>query len=224
MKTPRKTSPKFDISGKKFGRLTAIMYMRKSRWKCRCECGRENSATYTNLTQGIVQSCGCFRIEQVRARLTKHGHSRIGHRSKEYSAWNKMKDRCHRVTDKNYSRYGAKGIRVCDEWLHDFPKFLAHIGPCPDTKMSIDRIENSKGYEPGNVRWATRKVQSANRTNCRYLEHDGKKMTIAEWADSIGMKREKLYQRINYGLSVGEALKNTDRRSIPRKEQLCHIG
>lgn len=156
--------------------------------------------------------------------ITKHGHSRIGLRTKEYGAWVKMKDRCHRATDKNYHRYGAKGIRVCDEWRNDFVKFFEHIGPCPYPDMSIDRINNSKGYEPGNVRWATRKQQSANRSNCRYIEHNGQRMTIAEWADHLGIPRRTLYNRMDFGCTIEQAIEKIDRRKIPNSQKLCHIG
>lgn len=222
METRRKSSPKIDLSGKRFGQLTVLKYLPKSKWLCRCDCGKKNRVTSNKLRIGYVKSCGCKKNQHISISLVQHGHSRVGHRTKEYGAWNKMKDRCHRPNDRNYIRYGAKGITVCKAWRKDFSSFLEHIGPCPDSRMSIDRINNNKGYEPGNVRWATRKTQSANRSNCRYLTHDGKTMTIAEWADYLRLPRKTLYNRINAGLPVHLALVNINRSRLPNSEKWRH--
>ncbi len=81
----------------------------------------------------------------------------------EYSAWSMAKQRCGNPRHPRFADWGGRGIRVCDEWLHDFPAFLAHIGPRPGPEFSLDRIDNDGDYEPGNVRWATRVEQRRNR-------------------------------------------------------------
>lgn len=81
----------------------------------------------------------------------------------EYRAWISMKDRCLNPTSSNYPNWGGRGIRVHVEWVEDFPAFLQHVGPRPSPLHSLDRRDNDRGYEPGNVRWATKAEQSANR-------------------------------------------------------------
>lgn len=93
----------------------------------------------------------------------KHGQSRDGVRSKEYTAWQSMRQRCYNENTKSYRDYGAKGVRVAAVWLKDFQAFFDHIGKAPSSRHTVDRIDNTRGYEPGNVRWATRKEQSVNR-------------------------------------------------------------
>lgn len=88
-----------------------------------------------------------------------HGHSY----SPEYYSWQMAKDRCHNPKNKYFKGYGQRGIVMAEEWRNDFPAFLKHIGPRPSSEMSLDRIDNDKGYIPGNVRWADRVTQQANR-------------------------------------------------------------
>ncbi len=162
-----------DLTGRPFGRLVALGAIEIRRysgathviWRCRCSCGRETDVAAGRLRTGGTKSCGCWRRE-VSARVnTKHGHrrSRTGVTSKEYRSWCHMIGRCHNELDKSYHRYGGRGIEVCAEWRSSFQSFLAYIGPSPGPKYSVDRIDNDRGYEPGNVRWATAYVQVHNR-------------------------------------------------------------
>lgn len=83
--------------------------------------------------------------------------------SKEYGIWCSMIDRCHRELNHAYARYGGRGIFVCDEWRNSFESFISHVGMRPSKNHSIDRIDNDKGYFPGNCRWATVEQQSTNK-------------------------------------------------------------
>lgn len=94
-------------------------------------------------------------------KVTNFKHGMIG--TPEYKTWARMKNRCFNVGGPDYPNYGGRGITVCEEWRSDFMAFFNHVGPRPTPKHSIDRIDNDKGYEPGNVRWATVAEQNLNR-------------------------------------------------------------
>jgi hypothetical protein len=118
-----------------------------------------------------------------------------------------MVSRCTRKTDKDYPRYGAAGVNVCTEWLSDFQAFLSHVGPKPTDSHSIDRVDNARGYEPGNVRWATSLEQSANRKSTAMVEYQGVVQPLALLARSHGLPPKKVQQRIfRLGWPVEKAL------------------
>jgi hypothetical protein len=160
-----------DVTGQVFGRLTAIERVKirgrkEIYWRCQCSCGKLTEVMAQNLREGKIQSCGCLKAERVSARLSTHRHSRVGARQKpssEYKTWCGMRDRCNRASHIAYRNYGGRGIRVCPEWEASFAAFLAHIGPKPTPAHTVDRINVDGNYEPGNVRWATRKEQAANK-------------------------------------------------------------
>jgi hypothetical protein len=139
------------------------------RWYCRCDCGGFAVRTIESLTSslriGNTASCGCVVKEAVSAIRTTHGATRgraLGQGNHPlYATWVHMRARCTRPGHPDWKNYGARGIRVCDRWL-SFANFLADMGERPPG-MTIDRKNNNGNYEPGNVRWATRQQQSANR-------------------------------------------------------------
>ena len=115
---------------------------------------------------GSTRSTGwCITITMSRKTGTpvRHGEATYGSPTVEYRTWKGMKDRCYNSASRSYHNYGGRGIRVCDEWLNDPKAFIDHIGRKPGPEYSVDRIDNDKGYQPGNVRWATREVQLSNR-------------------------------------------------------------
>jgi hypothetical protein len=89
----------------------------------------------------------------------------------EYDAWINMIHRCHNPSHFKYSSYGLRGIRVCSQWRYSFSSFLSDIGPRPDSAHSLDRIDNNKGYQPDNVRWATLSQQNSNRRHWKWHQH-----------------------------------------------------
>ena len=142
-----------DITGQRFGKLVAVEKAGKRKylamWRCKCDCGTETVAYLSNLRGGKTKSCGCgVRI---------HGHST--EESPTYSSWHSMKQRCLRPRPKDVKYYSH--VTVCDRWLV-FANFLADMGERPEG-TSLDRIDNAKGYEPGNCRWATPTEQVRNR-------------------------------------------------------------
>lgn len=120
------------------------------------------------------------------------------HRFKaEYNLWEGLKDRCLNPNCKKYSSYGGRGIKVDPEWRISFEAFIKHIGPRPSKAYLVDRINNDGNYEPGNVKWSTRKEQQRNmRSNVR-LTYRGETKTVTEWAEELGIPREVIYPRLN---------------------------
>jgi pentatricopeptide repeat protein len=162
-----------DLNGRKLGRWMVlaihpkrVRYGRARRavsalWRCRCSCGVERLVHGTNLRQGLSLSCGCLSREKVKERSTKHGHARRGNVTRAYSCWVRMKQRCFNPNQKDYPNYGARGISVCERWL-EFANFYEDMGD-PPPGLTLDRIDNDRGYGPGNVRWATAREQVLNR-------------------------------------------------------------
>ena len=197
-----------DIAGQKFGLLTAVekngTKSGYTAWRCSCECGNEVTVAGKALRNGNTKSCGCMAksalIERNKA-SAKHGMSN----SAAFTVWTNMKERCLNPNHKSFNRYGGRGIKICDRWLESFENFLTDMGhPLPG--LSIDRIEVSGNYEPGNCRWATAEEQSNNRENNRTVEYDGRTQTIAQWAREIGMSRQALRHRLESCWSIEEAM------------------
>lgn len=160
--------------GDRFGRWEVIdvaspLNSRGSkRWLCQCTCGTIRVVDQHSLRQGTSRSCGCLRDEgasrRTKLRNYKHGHTpRDRAISSEYNTWKNMKKRCYVESTDQYSYYGGRGIYVYGPWISSFEEFYNYVGPKPSPQHSLDRINNDGNYEPGNVRWATKKQQVANR-------------------------------------------------------------
>jgi hypothetical protein len=167
----RKTwsKPKHDLLGHRFGRLVAIELVLRVddthgfSWKCRCDCGKEIVTRAQHLRAGCTKSCGCL-FREKRAAGLKVTHGRTG--TPEYEALHRAVFRCS-PTCKQRADYYDRGISVCAKWKtltkEAVEDFIAHVGPHPGFRYSLDRIDNDKGYEHGNVRWATKQEQTDNR-------------------------------------------------------------
>lgn len=166
-----------DLTDAVFGRLTVKRYLGKRRWECVCECGVIKAVSADNLKSKQVMSCGCLFKELLSKRNTKHGLTG----SPTYKSWSQAKERCTNKNNPNYNRYGGRGIEMCERWLNSFENFLADMGEKPTPKHSLDRIDNNKGYSPGNCRWATNHEQSNNRHTSRHVTAFGETKTIPQW-------------------------------------------
>ena len=138
------------------------------------------------------------------AKQTKHGEGK----TRLYRIWASMKQRCNNPHDHAYQEYGGRGITVCREWEDDYLEFkrwaLAN-GYADD--LSIDRIDNDKGYSPQNCRWATREEQQRNRRNNRYVLYNGESMLLAELAEQYGIGIRVLWNRLyKLGWQIEKAL------------------
>ena len=137
----------------------------------------------------------------------KHGHTAQGIISPEYRCWSSIKSRCLSQTHDVFDIYGGSGITICDEWKDNFQAFFDYVGPRPSALHSIDRYPNRNGnYEPGNVRWATKKEQTHNRDYTRTIIYQGKEQPLIEVARQLGISWPMVRGRINRGWSFDRAL------------------
>lgn len=156
-----------DLSGQKYGRLTVLgpfdIINGRMNFLCECECGTIIMTSGDKLKSGNTKSCGCLRREVTGNRARKHGmkNTRLNR------IWRSMNYRCNNPNHKDHSVYYDRGITVCDEWKNDFKAFYDWaISNGYRDDLSIDRIDNDKGYSPDNCRWATAKEQRENQRRC----------------------------------------------------------
>lgn len=207
-----------DLTGHKYGRLTVIKYCGNKRqssngrtyryWLCRCDCGKEVEVSTEHLRSGNTKSCGCYSYELSQKLNYQHGMTD----TRLHVVWKNMKRRCYCSDLESYKNYGGRGIKICDEWKNDFLAFYkwsiengydenAKHGEC-----TLDRIDNNGDYEPSNCRWVNMYVQTRNTRRNRYIEFNGKRLTICEWGKEIGGSSTTVLYRINKGWAVEEAL------------------
>lgn len=161
-----------DITNQKFGNLTAISNTGKTSsnryyiWLFKCDCGNlEERSTQSLKSMEKGGKCKLCVIDNLKSRFIKHSSCN----SKVYNTWENIKDRCLNTRSRSYHRYGGAGITIQEDWINDFVKFRDYIGNPPDDgqRWSIDRIDNSLGYQEGNIRWATYSEQNRNKTKRR---------------------------------------------------------
>lgn len=194
-----------NLKGKIFGYWTVIERAenhpttRSAQWLCECECGTRRIIRASQLKSGKSKSCGCHKNDYNKT----HG----GKGTRLYEIWRQMRYRCENPNNQAYEKYGARGITVCEDW-HDFAMFRkwAMENGYKDS-LSIDRIDNDKGYSPDNCRWETSRVQMNNRRMCHVLEYGGEKLTVSQWAEKLGVPRSTLMNRIKRGWDIEKVLK-----------------
>ena len=155
---------RIEMVGERFGRLTVMGDSDKGdkchRYVlCKCDCGNLTEVSISSLRSGLTKSCGCLHQEEFHKIVTKHGH--YGERL--YPVWKQMKQRCSNTRNKSYEWYGARGIKVCDEW-QDYGVFRSWaLSSGYKEGLTIDRINGNGNYEPDNCRWITIQEQQKNR-------------------------------------------------------------
>ena len=191
---------KENLTNKIFNRWTVLKFYgkigHKNYWLCRCECGTERLVNSTALKSGSSKSCGCLQREIVKNQkyTVTHGLSK----TRLYRIYRHMIERCYSKTCKSYKNYGDRGITVCDEWLADFMNFYNWaINNGYNDNLTIDRIDNNKGYSPDNCRWVTVKEQANNRRTSHLIVYKSQIKTIAQWAEELQIKPSYLYTQIN---------------------------
>lgn len=196
-----------DLTGKRFGMLVVCHRTNRRNsqgsyvfWQCQCDCGNTVEVNRSAFGKSASQhSCGCVKL----GRRKRYSVNDVLVRKypSEFNTWTFMISRCHDERAKDFSRYGGRGIVVCDAWRASFDAFVTSVGPKPGPRYTLDRIDNSKGYEPGNCRWATPLEQGRNKSNNVMLTHNGETLTVSQWAERLEIYHGTLLMRIKAGWS-----------------------
>jgi hypothetical protein len=211
-----------DRRGVRYGRLVVLGFFGSpppkynAKWKCLCDCGNESIVTGHKLGKETM-SCGCLKREIIGEISRTHGQSHGINRTYLYVAWCNAKSRCKPGWIEPWN-YFDRGITVCDEWVNDFPAFrdwiIQNIGDKPGSHYSIDRIDNNKGYQPGNIRWATPSRQTRNtRLNIRVI-FNGKEGVLRDVCEENGLDFKLILGRLHNGWTFEEAVKHPKAKGI----------
>jgi len=207
--------PRQQLLGRKFGRLIVVGRVEilhgRSRWYCNCSCGTTNfEVTGNSLVTGNTRSCGCIHIEHI-IKLGKQNRKHGRHNTPTYFVWRSLFGRCYIKTNTSWHNYGARNIKVCKRW-HKFENFFSDMGEKP-AGTTIDRIDNTKGYEPGNCRWVTMKQNQRNRRNNRLISYNGRTQCLSAWAEEFEINESTLASRLDRGWTIERALTKPTRKT-----------
>lgn len=188
------------IVGNRYGRLVVIEYAytigNHTFYRCKCDCGNVVETRRDGLVNGHTSSCGCANSEWMHSGKMnrKHGLSE----DRAYWVWAKIKSRCYNPNAREYPNYGGRGIKMCDEWL-DPQKFIewcyesGYDNTAPKGQCTLDRIDVDGNYEPNNCRWLNNQEQQNNRRDNRKFEHNGRVLTVAEWAREFNVSYSSMH-------------------------------
>ena len=197
--------------GDRFGTWTVLGPTgRNQKYKCECDCGVQQDVRVYDLTKGKSTMCkACATSVSKRG----HGTAVSSKVSSEYNSYIHMIQRCHNEKNKDYARYGGRGITVCDMWRESFEAFYMSMGPKPEG-YTIERVDSNGNYEPSNCRWASRAEQTRNKGDNIKVEIDGQTRTVSEWAkeDWCPVNAQIVYKRISRGWDPIRALKEPSNR------------
>ncbi|MBW2003019.1 MAG: hypothetical protein JRI72_00180 [Deltaproteobacteria bacterium] len=197
-----------NLTGLKFNRLLVLKQAKsknnKRRWLCKCDCGKLVEVITYDLTRGHTKSCGCLNKEKIR----KVGKSNTTHnmkKTRQYNTWSHMKSRCTNLKNKNYSKYGGRGITISKKWL-TFEGFWDDMKKGYNDNLTLERIDNNKGYCKENCKWATMKIQQNNKRNNRKITYKGQTRGVYEWAEIINISPQLLHWRLKNKWPLEKAL------------------
>lgn len=182
-----------DLTGQKFGRLTALKYIGNRKWLCKCECGKIASVDTYRLRTGGTKSCGCINKERIVEynKIHKKKYTDLPYDKQHkliYKHWKSMKNRCSRA-------YKEKGIKICQKWLNFENFYKWSIDNNFKEGLSLDRINNNGNYEPANCRWTDTVTQNRNKGNNHYLTYNGKTHCLSEWEEITNLPvRNRFYK------------------------------
>lgn len=202
------------ILGMTFGRLTVLSFSDNAKWLCKCECGNTCFTTRGKLIRGHTKSCGCIRREELSKRKKTHGKTK----TKIYRLWTSMIQRCTNKNNVAYKDYGGRGIFVCDRWsgVDGFIHFFEDMG-LPEAGLSLDRIDNDKGYSKENCKWSTKREQRLNSRRIHLVTYNGRTVSMSVLCEEEGISYAMFKLRLKRGWSVEDAVKVPNRTDRIRK-------
>jgi hypothetical protein len=206
--------PSSILPGTKFGMLTVLFRSETKRRGtylqfCVCDCGGYKAVVPGYLQNGSTRSCGCLPKIKPGGTCRRTARVESGQRSafpSEYRIWGGMKSRCLNPNTRGYAYYGARGITVCDRWLESFDAFLEDMGPRPSPAHSIDRVDNDGPYSKTNCRWETQAQQLRHTRRSVYIEYNGERLIVAEWAARLGVTPQLISSRLRARWTTGQVL------------------
>lgn len=219
-----------DITGEKYGRLTAICLVAKGdrqhrpKWLFRCDCGNEILISANAARTGNTKSCGCLLFEarsaHSRAALKIAQANQVTHGmtgTRIYGIYKNMKTRCYNAKTPCFKYYGGKGIAVCDEWLNNPAAFMDWaFSHGYDENLTIDRINSNLNYCPENCRWITQAEQARRTPKVRHITYNGETKTALQWEKYFNVPLDSISRLIREGVSMQEAVQHAATR-LPRK-------
>lgn len=184
-----------DLRGKRFTRLVAVERAENAPngcavWKCQCDCGNVTFVRRGNLTSGAVKSCGCLTKENAY-------HTHRMSKTRLYQEWAGIKARCVYKSARSCKNYGARGIKMCDEWSGSFEKFrdwALQNGYRDD--LTIERLDCNGDYCPENCSWIPQSEQSNNTRRCVMITYNGKTQNLSDWCKELGLDYKRTHNRI----------------------------
>lgn len=187
-----------DMVGKKIGKLTVIKrcaknYEGKAMRECLCACGNHKIVIGKELREGKIVSCGCAKETRARNLNRTHGFSA----ERLYKIWIGMKKRCYNPKYKQYKDYGGRGIDITHDWLSDFLIFREwSLSNGYRDDLTIDRVDNDKGYCPANCRWVSMTEQLKNKRGTIWIKYGGTSHTLSELSRITGISRRRLMEKV----------------------------
>jgi hypothetical protein len=204
-----------DLAGKSFGRLVVIGRNGSDRrkqalWLCQCQCGKERTILGASLRNNRTTSCGCYLREIRAANIIRNAENHITHGKTDtplYIVWRGMLRRCYNENHKSYENYGGRGIKVCDEWLHDFSAFYYWAMANGYSRgLTIERENNDAGYSAANCKWATPVEQSNNRRSTVRITVGDLTLSIVQHARLCGRAPSTIARRWRRGIRGAQLL------------------
>lgn len=202
MKNPK------EYINKRYGNFTIKSFVKTEIYPC----GR-----YTHIFKGICENCQNEHIQKLNTlrsrkptycikckgqRYITHGLNKSG----IYHSWQMMKDRCTNKNAQFFNRYGGRGITYPKKW-ETFEQFLKDMGNSWKPYLTLERIDNNKGYSKQNCRWATRYEQQQNKSNSIILEYKGKKQSLSQWSKELNISYQTIYTRYYRNMPIEKILK-----------------
>ena len=207
-----------NLVGDRFGRVVVLERAgadkhNRALWLCQCDCGNTCIVATNRLTNGTTKSCGCYAKELFQENSKKPVHGM--YKSRPFSIWHSMKQRCLNPNCEQFEYYGGKGVKVCEKWM-TFTGFWEDMKNGYSDELTLDRIDGNGNYERSNCRWATRQEQSENKSSNVCLTIDGITAVFKRHCERYGINYSTAYNRVyKHGYSYEDAIK------IPTKSKFA---